>query len=76
MQKLHNYLVEQNLPYFWHPKYNLFDKISSKELENHANRLKNILNVIDKKIESDPFILADIVCECLIFFIIFFILFV
>ncbi|KAL7291493.1 hypothetical protein TKK_0014753 [Trichogramma kaykai] len=59
LQKLIQALEKKCIPYFWHEGHNLIGHLQPKEIENYANRLKNILLSIDKKIVDDRFAMAE-----------------
>ncbi|XP_031780498.1 uncharacterized protein LOC100677797 isoform X2 [Nasonia vitripennis] len=59
LEKLREAISLKKLPYFWHEKYNLFSNMTDKMTENYANRLKSILNLIQKNIYINRFIIAE-----------------
>ncbi|XP_023313312.1 uncharacterized protein LOC106649504 isoform X1 [Trichogramma pretiosum] len=58
LRKLKEALEKEKLPFFWHSGLNLFEKMSSATMQNHANRIRNIIDEIDDKMDSDQLILA------------------
>ncbi|XP_008204741.1 cyclic GMP-AMP synthase isoform X3 [Nasonia vitripennis] len=56
-------LEKQELPYYWHPKFNLFGKIEEKVLKRYAAQLKRKITRIESKFENDNWVLADVVLE-------------
>ncbi|XP_076248421.1 cGAS-like receptor 1 [Calliopsis andreniformis] len=58
LKELQHACIQGKIEYFWDPGYNLLRKISTRELDNIANRLKNIIQTIEKNIMLDKFILA------------------
>uniref|UniRef100_A0ABD2W232 Mab-21-like HhH/H2TH-like domain-containing protein n=1 Tax=Trichogramma kaykai TaxID=54128 RepID=A0ABD2W232_9HYME len=58
LRKLREALEKEKLSYFWHSRLNLFEKMSSATMQNHANRIRNIIDEIDNKIDNDKLILA------------------
>ncbi|KAJ8665167.1 hypothetical protein QAD02_006829, partial [Eretmocerus hayati] len=61
LRNLENALKNAWLPYFWHPQYNLLGKINRATLKNWAGRMNQIISTLEKGIDNDPYILADIV---------------
>ena len=52
----------QKLPYFWNKSLNLYEKMSDIEMKNCSNRLRNILNEMEK-INTQPLIIAKYICK-------------
>ncbi|XP_043256799.1 cyclic GMP-AMP synthase-like [Colletes gigas] len=61
LQELHYAFMEHRIEYFWDAKYNLLQKIGRLEMDNMAHRLSNVIKNIEKRITSDPFIIASYV---------------
>ncbi|OXU30761.1 hypothetical protein TSAR_013227 [Trichomalopsis sarcophagae] len=63
LNQLQKALERQEIPYYWHPKFNLLGKIDEKVLKRYAVELKKIIAFIDSNLESNYMVLADAVCN-------------
>ncbi|XP_031787423.1 cyclic GMP-AMP synthase isoform X2 [Nasonia vitripennis] len=63
LNQLQKALERQEIPYYWHPKFNLLGKIDEKVLKRYAVDLKKIIAFIDSNLESNYMVLADAVLE-------------
>ncbi|XP_076635756.1 cGAS-like receptor 1 isoform X2 [Colletes latitarsis] len=61
LQELYYAFTEHRIEYFWDAKYNLLQKIGKLEMDNMAHRLNNVIKNIERRITSDPFIIASYV---------------
>ncbi|KAJ8665162.1 hypothetical protein QAD02_006824, partial [Eretmocerus hayati] len=61
LKELEKAMQTKTLRYFWHPKFNLFEKLPTETLENWAHSLRRIINKIEGDFEDNPYVLADVV---------------
>lgn len=57
LKKYIEFLEKKNIPYYWNKKNNLIASISNRTQENIVNRLKKVVNDVDRNI-SDPYVIA------------------
>lgn len=62
LQELYYACDKHTLEFYWDKNYNLFSKISEREMYNITYRLKNIIKSIER-CSSDKFILASFICK-------------
>lgn len=62
LQELYYACDKHTLEFYWDKNYNLFSKISEREMYNITYRLKNIIKSIER-CSSDKFILARFICK-------------
>lgn len=57
LKKYYGMISDGKIPYYWNDDYNLLSDVSETTLTNIRNRLKRIINEIEKN-PNDPFIIA------------------
>lgn len=57
-----SYIDKGEIPYFWNTSNNLIGAVNPKYLENMSNRLKVVINDIEKK-KEEPLTIAKYLCK-------------
>lgn len=58
-----SYIEKKNIPYYWNKKNNLIGNVKPSTLENIVNRLKRMIEDIEKK-ANDPYVVAKYLRKC------------
>lgn len=61
-------LDAENIPYFWDEQNNLLDNVGDQAVVNIRNLLRRMLNDINRKIDTDLFVVAYYLCKFIIFY--------